>query len=258
VGADMGKRDSHSVALLGMSGGTGHAVSSRREATVSWDLWEAVDAHYDAERLSLDLSGGVGRVQMLCGRFSMDMVGSEALVAALPPVMHLRGHGGPLVDWLAPLLRLLSVEVNPHRMGGELARSRLVDLMLIGAIRRWLDECVEEGDVGWLSALTDPVVGKALGHLHAHPERPWTVPDLASSVGLSRSPFAARFKAQVGISPMKYLTSWRMRVAARQLRRGRSVGEVAGAVGYESGAAFSRVFKKEMGVSPSTFRPSPR
>ncbi|MEM8962735.1 MAG: AraC family transcriptional regulator [Acidobacteriota bacterium] len=239
--------------LLLLVAGSGHAVASDERAAVDHGLWDIVPSHYDAERLTLDLSDDEPCVEMICGRFSMDSVGSEAVVGVLPSVVHLRGRSGQLVDGLASMLRLLSAEATSNAPGSSLARARLVELILIGAIRRWL---VETGDdqAGWLPALRDPVVGAALGNLHTRPEHPWTVSELSSTVGLSRSPFAARFKSQVGVSPMKYLTSWRMRLAVRLLRRGTSVGEAASAVGYASDAAFSRTFKKEMGVPPSSFR----
>lgn len=240
--------------LLLLVGGSGHSVSSSDRRSRARKLWDVVPSHYDAERMTLDLSEGEACVEMVCGRFSMDAVGTEAVVGVLPAVVHLQGHKEPLADWLPSMLRLLSTEAASNNPGSSLARARLVDLILIGAIRRWL---AMDGDqeTGWLSALRDPVVGGALRRVHARPEHPWTVPELAATVGLSRSPFAARFKARVGMAPMRYLTSWRMRLAARRLRNGDMVGEVATAVGYESDAAFSRVFKKEMGVPPSALRP---
>ncbi|MEM9074405.1 MAG: AraC family transcriptional regulator [Myxococcota bacterium] len=245
-------RIANSGDLLLLVGGSGHSVASQERDFVDHSLWTVVPTHFDATRMSLDLSEGTPAVEMICGRFSIDAVGSEAIVGALPQVVHLQSHGGGLNEWLASMLRLLSVEVSANRPGSALARARLVDLILIGAIRHWLATC--EDNAGWLSALRDPVVGNALGHLHARPAHGWTVPELASVVGLSRSPFAARFRKRVGVSPMRYLTAWRMRLAIRLLRRGQSVGEVSAAVGYESQAAFSRVFKKEMGKPPSAFR----
>ena len=251
--------ESHSVVanagdLLLLVGGNGHSVSAVEKDAREHPLMEVIPIHYDAKRLSLDLSDGDSCVEMVCGRFAMDAVGSEALIGALPTVVHLRGHQGAADGWLTTTLHLLSAETTANRPGSARARARLVDLVLVGAIRRWLEENQQEC-VGWLTALRDPVVGKALALLHAEPGHPWTVPEIAARVGLSRSPFAARFRNQVGSSPMRYLTSWRMRLAARMLSEGSSVGETAQGVGYESDASFSRVFKREMGVPPSTLRP---
>jgi AraC-like DNA-binding protein len=102
--------------------------------------------------------------------------------------------------------------------------------------------------------LRDPQVGAALGLIHREPEREWTVAGLAAEVGMSRSPFAAKFAELVGEPPLAYLTAWRMQVAAGLLRDGLPVAEVAARVGYESEAAFSRAFKRWRGESPSAYR----
>lgn len=240
--------------LLLLVGATGHTVASAAKEIRDHALWDVVPTHYDPAALTLDLSDGEPWVEMICGRFSIDAVGSERLIGALPPVLHLPVRASPLGDWLASTLTLLSAEATSQRPGSALTRARLVELVLVGAIRRWLEDG-GEARVGWLSALRDPHVGKALGLLHARPAHPWTVPELAAATGLSRSPFAARFKDAVGSAPLRYLTAWRMRLASRLLRGGASVGEAAAAVGYASDAAFSRSFKKEMGVPPSALRP---
>ncbi|MEM7160593.1 MAG: AraC family transcriptional regulator [Myxococcota bacterium] len=239
--------------LVLLLGGAGHSIASTADPDDDHPLWDVVPTHYDAERMTLDMSEGVDRVLMVCGRFRMDTVGAEAVADLLPPVVHLQGQHGALADWLPSMMRLLSAEATSRETGSALARARLVDLILVGAIRRWLSDH-EDANAGWLGALRDPMVGPALRQLHAQPEERWTVERLAALVGLSRSPFAARFKTQVGVSPMKYLTTWRMRVAVRMIRQGAAIGEVATAVGYESEAAFRRVFKRETGDPPGHYR----
>src|SRR5262249_43683539 len=112
-----------------------------------------------------------------------------------------------------------------------------------------------EGAAGWLGALRDPQIGAAIRLMHDAPSRAWTVSSLAAQVGMSRSPFAARFTTLVGTPPLAYLARWRMQLAVGMLRSGTfSNTDIAERIGYESGAAFSRGFKKQFGVAPSAFR----
>jgi len=115
-----------------------------------------------------------------------------------------------------------------------------------------------DGATGWLRAVVDPQIGGALGLMHEKPEERWTVEALASRAAMSRSAFAARFAHLVGEPPLTYLTRWRMQKATRLLRSEHaSLGEVASRVGYETEAAFSKVFKRWTGVAPGTYRRAP-
>jgi AraC-like DNA-binding protein len=128
--------------------------------------------------------------------------------------------------------------------------------MLVEAVRAWLKD-QPEGSAGWLGALRDPSIGTALGLIHKAPEKQWTVPSLAAQVGMSRSPFAARFTALVGQAPMSYLKRWRLQLAAKLLQNQTlALSIIAEQVGYESTPAFSRVFKREFGMAPGQYRRS--
>jgi len=107
---------------------------------------------------------------------------------------------------------------------------------------------------GWLAALADPVLAKALREIHRAPEREWTAATLARAAGVSRSALYTRFTERLAVSPAAYLTRWRMTVARRALRSEVPIAEVAAQVGYRSEAAFSRAFKREVGASPSSWR----
>ena len=131
--------------------------------------------------------------------------------------------------------------------------AKLSELMFVEAIRRYL-ETLPPAETGWLAGLRDPVVGQALAALHGEPATGWTVESLARAVGVSRSVLADRFAEMVGQPPMQYLALWRMQLASRLLLEGEPVAGVAAAVGYESEAAFSRAFKKLLGVPPATWR----
>jgi AraC-like DNA-binding protein len=203
--------------------------------------------------------GGPDRARLVCGFLGCDDRPFNPLLAALPPVIHLRAAGPDTrMGWLAVLHDVAAAESGGARSGGarpggENVLARLAELMFVEAIRRHL-ETLPPAQTGWLSGLRDPVVGQALGALHAQPSAPWTVESLARAAGASRSVLAERFAEMVGQPPMQYLALWRMQLAARLLADGGAVAEVARAVGYESEAAFSRAFKKLVGQAPGTWR----
>jgi AraC-like DNA-binding protein len=131
---------------------------------------------------------------------------------------------------------------------------RLSELMFVDVIRRYLETLPSER-LDWLSGLRDPYIGRALTAIHRNPAQHWTLESLARKVAMSRSAFAEHFTRFVGMPPMQYLTSWRMQVAASQLRGTTdTVMAIANFVGYDSEAAFSRAFKKAVGVPPSEWR----
>ena len=145
-------------------------------------------------------------------------------------------------------------ESKEPRIGGECVLGRLSELMFVDVVRRYLESLPAER-TGWLAGLRDPFVGRALTALHGSPARDWTLESLAREVGLSRSALAERFTEFVGQPPMQYLANWRMQLAANHLLTGTdNVAEIAERVGYESEAAFSRAFKKTVGVPPSQWR----
>lgn len=132
--------------------------------------------------------------------------------------------------------------------------TRLAELMFVEVLRRYM-ETLPPGRQGWLAGLRDNVVGRGLGLLHGAPAHAWTIDELAGDVAMSRSAFADRFTAIVGQPPMQYLAQWRMQLAAGRLATGNAkVAAIAEEVGYDSEAAFSRAFKRLMGVSPATWR----
>lgn len=145
-------------------------------------------------------------------------------------------------------------EARELRPGGETVITRLADILVIQAIRSWIERD-PAAQTGWLGALQDRQIGRAIAAIHREPARPWTVSTLAAEVGMSRSAFAARFTQLVGEPVMHYLARWRMHVAMNWLREETfGVGEMASRLGYRSEAAFSRAFKRFIGVSPGAAR----
>lgn len=196
--------------------------------------------------------GGDERTQMVCGFVGCDARPFNPLLATLPRVLRVSARDGG--GWLEALARLAVSESSAGRTGGECVLARASELMFVEVIRRYVASLPPE-QTGWLAGLRDPFVGRALAALHDRPAEPWTVESLAKEAALSRSALAERFAHLVGEAPMQYLTRWRMQLAATLLRtRNVSVFEAAVEVGYASEAAFSRAFKKVVGVPPAAWR----
>ena len=202
--------------------------------------------------------GGGGEVtRMVCGYLACDSSLFDTVLRALPRVMLVNMREGPGAQWLASSIRFSITESAGQRAGAATMLAKLSELMFVEAIRRYIESLPAE-QTGWLAGLRDRFVGKTLALIHSKPAHPWTVEELAGAVGLSRSALADRFTALVGQPPMQYLTRWRLQLAANLLRSGaRNVATVAVEVGYDSEAAFSRAFKRELGVAPAVWRKNP-
>jgi AraC-like DNA-binding protein len=150
----------------------------------------------------------------------------------------------------------MALEAEGLRPGGETVITRLSDVLVVQALRAWLEsDPAAQSQSGWLGALQDPQIGRAISLVHREPGRDWTVASLADQIPMSRSAFAARFTELVGEPPMSYVTRWRMHLAAAALRdEGATVGEVADRFGYRSEAAFARAFKRVVGLPPGSVR----
>ena len=204
--------------------------------------------------VSIAVGDDVGNgARFVCGFVACDARPYNPLLSALPRMFRLGDHvSGSLGAYFQAAL----AETKDSRLGGAGILHRLSELMFVDAVRRYL-EGLPAGHSTWLSGLRDPYVGRALASLHREPGRSWTIESLARQVALSRSALAERFGHFVGQPPMQYLTNWRMQLAANELRAGTdSIAVIGHRVGYESEAAFSRAFKKAVGVPPSAWRAS--
>lgn len=218
-------------------------------------LAERLQAH-PGEVLRIVHGGGGEQTRMVCGFLTCDEVLSDPLLNALPRLFKVDMGSDRESAWLASALGFAAMEAAEPRAGSTSVLAKLSELLFVEAVRRWI-ETLPEHEEGFLAALRDRYVGRALSRLHTHPAHPWTVDELAGHVGLSRSALAQRFTDLIGQPPIQYLARWRLRLAARELRSGRkSLAEVAGAVGYDSEAAFSRAFKREFGLPPASWRSS--
>jgi AraC-like DNA-binding protein len=186
----------------------------------------------------------------LAGAFYFDGAPLRSLLTGLPGLIHLTCDKSMSPPWLAAISHFLDVESRAASPGASLMISRLIDLLVIRTLRMWISKQGSRAD--WLSGLTDERIGRVLNAIHEAPDDAWTVQSLADIAMMSRSTFSDRFTAVVGLSPLKYLTRWRLTIAADLLRAGTlKVTDVAYGAGYGSEAAFSRAFKAQFGYPPS-------
>lgn len=200
-----------------------------------------------------DGDGGHGDVQIVGGLFSVESMDAALLLDSLPPLVCMRA-GSDQADVLRWVTTRLAAEQLLDTPGANAMAANLAQIMLVQVLRAYL---ASEPALppGWLAGSADPRTGAALRHIHAAPERSWTLEELARSAAMSRSAFALRFKRLVGASPMDYVLRWRVRLAARALAGGdMPVSQVGRRYGYTSESAFSNVFKRTMGVSPRQYR----
>lgn len=188
---------------------------------------------------------------LIAGTFSFEASDSELLLGSLPRFL-LIPFGNASADVVRSTLRILDTEIRGTQVGSAVLTDRLVDVLLVQVLRAALDQ--ESGDsFGWISALADPRIGKAIGLIHGDVAYPWCLDTLAVSVAMSRSAFSRRFKSIVGLAPLDYLLRWRMRLARQALRRGSTVAAVAAQVGYSSESAFGHAFKRIYGNAPRRY-----
>jgi len=189
----------------------------------------------------------------LAGAFHFNGRPLRSLLSGLPRLIHLKCDDGGMPPWLATISQLLNEEASNVGPGSLFMIPRLIELLVIRALRAWI--CSQGERLGWLAGLSDERIGRALNAMHLDPARAWTVKSLAEIASMSRSIFSERFTAAIGIPPRRYLTRWRLTIAADLLRAGTSkVIEVAHEAGYSSEAAFSRAFKAQFGYPPRDTR----
>jgi AraC-like DNA-binding protein len=193
---------------------------------------------------------------MLCGNFRVSRPMFGSVMELLPPVLLLK----PTADrgWLEAILRRMISEAALERPGQGVAISRLTEVLFVEVLRSWIAS-LSPGQGGWLGAISDPHIGPALKLIHENPERPWTLSDLGRRVGLGRSTFSARFTRLVGQSMQRYVIERRMAEAAFLLETSdEPIARIASRVGYETAAAFSKLFQRYHGISPGRYRASRR
>lgn len=200
------------------------------------------------------VAGDLARITYGVVRFDSQI--AQCVRAQLPPVIFHQRWDQETDGWMDSTLRYVSREAASLRPGGETVLTRLADILIIQAIRAWLDSA-SEARQGWLATLHDPQIGRALVAIHKHPAQAWSVDGLSQSAALSRSAFAARFTALVGHCAMSYLTDWRLSLATRFLAEtDLPLAEIAARVGYGSEPVFGRAYTRVYGQSPGHVRRS--
>jgi AraC-like DNA-binding protein len=179
------------------------------------------------------------------------------LMTCLPPLLHIKRTDNGARAWVRLTTKQILSELDSGGAGSMEVANRLVDVLFLQAVRAFFDENVETDNSGWLAAIRDEQIGRALAAIHGHPHRSWTVVSLARHVAMSRTTFAARFRELVGEPPQHYFTRLRISAAAMRLRSSRDkLGTVAADAGYRSIAAFLRSFKRHIGTTPGEYRDS--
>lgn len=200
------------------------------------------------------LPGDEAQTVLVCGFLGCDLRPFNPLVTALPRMLHVPAERTSA--WIAHVIAQAAEESAQHRPGADAVLERLSEMMFVDTARRYLDTLPEDAR-GWLAGLRDRYVGRALGMLHERPAHAWTIDELGREVGLSRSALHERFVQFVGQPPMQYLANWRVQIGSRLLRETqRTVAAIGQEVGYESEAAFSRAFKRLVGLPPAAWRRS--
>ena len=202
--------------------------------------------------------GGSAGAKLICGFLGCDRAPFNPLLEALPRTLRIQGCLSGEGGWLHGLIQAILTESRARRPGSEGVLARLSELVFIEVVRLYA-ESLPKNATGWLPALSDPHVGRALRLIHGSPARPWSLNTLAREVGVSRTVLAERFTASLGTPPMTYLQNWRMQIAEGLLLGGATkIAHIAETVGYVSEAAFSRAFKRCTGVSPASRQSAPR
>ena len=200
------------------------------------------------------LGGGGAATRFVCGYFGCERQAERLFLAGLPSMFRMNLRGDAAGEWLETSIRHLVTEAGSGRPGRMALLSKMAEALFIETLRRYMEQ-LPAGQTGWLAAARDPVVGAVLTLLHREPCHPWTTSELALRAGASRSVIAERFARFLGEPPHAYLMRWRLQLAARLLETTRkTVGRIAGEVGYESEAAFNRAFKREFGAPPAQYR----
>ena len=212
--------------------------------------------HYTVARAKLGMrseapGASEGARYIAGGHFALSGGHAEMLLQSLPPIVHIRRESDKsAMRWSLERLR---EELRDPQPGGSLIAQQLAYMILIQALRLHLADAASAGR-GWLSALSDKHMSIAIAGMHNDPGYPWTLQLLAERVGMSRSVFSLRFRETVGATPMEYLTRWRMLLAADRLKNSSDgLSTIAESLGYESGSAFGKAFRRVMGCSPRQY-----
>jgi AraC-like DNA-binding protein len=244
----------HTGDVVVFPGAHPHHMSSGKGATRPFPNY-GISAKIESRDLrSLHAGGGGAISRFVCGYMTCDPYYCRPVLDGLPPVFKVNLRTDRSGQWLETSILHLVEEASCGQVGSEAMLAKLSEALFIETLRRYIAGLPQQ-QVGWLAGTRDPIVGKCLGLFHGKIAHPWTIAEIANELNISRSALVERFTRYLSVPPMTYLTRWRLELAARALERtSRGVAEIAGDVGYESEAAFSRAFKREFGQPPGRYR----
>ncbi|MGO4355098.1 AraC family transcriptional regulator [Rhizobium sp. RAF36] len=201
----------------------------------------------------IEFGGGGATTTFVSGYFEVDSLDAQPLLSVLPKLILLKSEHNRTRSFQS-VLELLAAEADAPGLGSDAVVRRLFELLFVHAVRAFADQ-LSTPKKGWLAAVSDKGLAAAVEAIHGDLKTAWTVEMLARKSGMSRSAFAARFKEVVGQAPLAYLTEWRIFQSARLIESGdEKVAAISRSVGYLSEAAFTKAFRKVMGIAPSEYR----
>lgn len=237
--------------LVFISRACGHSVMGQVSNSCE-DLFSLpinqISEHYETLDINTEDSK---KTTLLCGVVRISHPAGEMLINDMPDIIHIKRDEHLFGDMMGEVVRLVFREASGNFIGGETVITRLADVLLIQAIRTWVEN-ESEFKGTWLNAIQDEKIGAALARIHSQPEVAWTVEKLGREVGLSRTAFSNRFTKLVGNTVLSYLTKWRMNLAVMKIKDGEKVNyDFSESLGYQSESAFRRAFKKTLGMNVS-------
>jgi AraC-like DNA-binding protein len=244
--------------LVMFPAGDRHVLATASDASLTLEpteiSGESLDLLRRNEIVPLKVGNSGSATRIVCGYLACDKRLAEPILRSLPRLLKVGMRDGTTAAWVHSSIRYSVAQSGSSRPGSAMVLARLSEVLFAEAIRQHMDT-LPPNETGWLAALRDRYVGRALALLHEQPAQPWTVDELAHKVGLSRSALGQRFASLIGTPPIEYLMRWRILLAAKRLREsGAPIIAVAADVGYESEAAFNRAFKREFGLPPGAWR----
>lgn len=190
---------------------------------------------------------------LVCGHFDFDTAIDHPFIKELPELIHIQNKERKELSWLESISDLVIQEADKKQEGSEVIINKLGEILFVHTLRAYIQKA--KYDRGFFAAIQDNRISKVLKAIHSSPESNWTLASMAQVAGMSRTSFSNRFKQLLGDTVLTYLTQWRILHAKELLKEGtKPVGEIAEMVGYKSEAAFNRVFKGKVSLSPLKFR----
>ena len=236
--------------------GNAHTIRDAPETQVV-DIFDLAKQNRPDQNGVFRCGGGGPLTRLVCGGMQFENGTTNPLLAVLPSLLHVKATKQGARPWLQLTLKHVLAELNAAGAGAAEVVTRLADILFIQAVRSYFEENADTAEFGWLAAVRDQQIGRAVALLHAQPAEPWTIASLARRVALSRSAFADKFTQLIDEPPLRYLTRLRINAAAERLRESDDkLSAIAAAAGYESVTAFTRAFRRHMGVTPGEYRES--